>query len=274
LKIVIFVRQHDARLERLVVLLEDAGIPLAGAVVETGLPKKKRKANSKWQVLLSDFSGMTILEKLLHSYSVIARRTARSFGKSDRKSKSIYDDAFRATDFLAVRGIPYVAVFNHSSEETCEFLIRNGIRTAFLLSGGIIKNSILGLEDFEMFVAHPAILPKHRSLGSMEWSVLEGDALGHTVFRIDAGIDTGPVAFHRFLEPSIDDTLETFRHRLFLAVPDLYSEAAELLRDGKLILKPQNLEDGVHHSRPIKALVMRAEKLLRARARASVRAQT
>jgi methionyl-tRNA formyltransferase len=216
---------------------------------------------------------MTPSEKLEHLFRVIARRFGRSFGKPEGPSTGIYDDSMRATKFLADKGIPYLGVAHHSSEATSEFLIRNGITTAFLLSGGIIKSSILELEDFEMFCAHPAILPKHRSLGSVEWSVLDGDDLGLTIFRVDAGIDTGPIAMQRLVEPSLDDTMKSFRHRLAMAAPALFVEAVERLAKGRLELRPQNLEDGVHHSRPSMALAMRAGKLLRTRARATARAQ-
>jgi hypothetical protein len=44
LKIAVFVRQHDIRLERFVALLDAADVRLAGAVVETRPPKKKKRA--------------------------------------------------------------------------------------------------------------------------------------------------------------------------------------------------------------------------------------
>ena len=39
--------------------------------------------------------------------------------------------------------------------------------------------------------AHIGILPAYRGRGVMEWSLLQGDATGVTVFFIDEGIDTG-----------------------------------------------------------------------------------
>jgi len=150
-----------------VALLDAADVRLAGAVVETRPPKKKKTNDKKWRVLLKNLSEMTPSEKLEHLFRVIARRFGRSFGKPKGPSTGIYDDSMRATKLLADKGIPYLGVAHHSSEATSEFLIRNGITTAFLLSGGIIKSSILELEDFEMFCAHPAILPKHRSPGGL-----------------------------------------------------------------------------------------------------------
>ena len=38
---------------------------------------------------------------------------------------------------------------------------------------------------------HIGILPAYRGRSVMEWSILQGDAVGITVFFIDAGIDTG-----------------------------------------------------------------------------------
>ncbi len=39
---------------------------------------------------------------------------------------------------------------------------------------------------------HIGILPAYRGRSVLEWSILQGDAVGVTVFFIDAGIDTGP----------------------------------------------------------------------------------
>ena len=39
---------------------------------------------------------------------------------------------------------------------------------------------------------HIGILPAYRGRSVLEWSILQGDAVGVTVFFIDTGIDTGP----------------------------------------------------------------------------------
>jgi len=45
--------------------------------------------------------------------------------------------------------------------------------------------------------AHIGILPKYRGRSVVEWSVLQGDPVGVTVFFIDSGIDTCVSLFHR-----------------------------------------------------------------------------
>lgn len=46
---------------------------------------------------------------------------------------------------------------------------------------------------------HPSLLPRHRGIAAVEWTVRCADPIaGGTVYRLDAGLDTGPVLAQRW----------------------------------------------------------------------------
>src|SRR5262245_32467150 len=58
-------------------------------------------------------------------------------------------------------------------------------------SGIIYRDPIINAFRLGILNPHIGLLPKYRGRNVMEWSLLNGDQVGITVFFIDAGIDTG-----------------------------------------------------------------------------------
>ena len=69
---------------------------------------------------------------------------------------------------------------------------------------------------------HPAFLPKHRSLDSLPWSILEGDPIGLTAHFVDAGIDTGPILLFQEVVPKNGENLITLRERMNKMIPNIF----------------------------------------------------
>ena len=65
--------------------------------------------------------------------------------------------------------------------------------------GGILKEPMLKAATKGFLNAHPGLLPEHRGLDPVLWSVLKGDPVGATLHLMDSGIDTGPVLIRREL---------------------------------------------------------------------------
>src|SRR6266704_4710266 len=78
--------------------------------------------------------------------------------------------------------------------------------------------------------AHIGILPKYRGRSVAEWSVLQGDPSGATVFFIDSGIDTGKcIVLREFIPSDGQKTVAKLKELLFRCDARLYRKALETL---------------------------------------------
>ncbi len=76
--------------------------------------------------------------------------------------------------------------------------------------------------------AHIGILPKYRGRCVVEWSVLQGDPTGVTVFFIDSGIDTGGcIVLREFIPPNGWKRVGALKNMLFGCDARLYRKALE-----------------------------------------------
>lgn len=78
--------------------------------------------------------------------------------------------------------------------------------------------------------AHIGILPKYRGRSVAEWSVLQGDPTGVTVFFIDSGIDTGSrIVLREFIASKGWTGVRALKNMLFGYDARLYRKALEVL---------------------------------------------
>src|SRR2546426_6503797 len=82
--------------------------------------------------------------------------------------------------------------------------------------------------------AHIGILPKYRGRSVVEWSILQGDRTGVTVFFIDSGIDTGRrIVLREFIPSDGWKDVGPLKNMLFGCDARLYRQALEaLMRPG------------------------------------------
>ncbi len=80
--------------------------------------------------------------------------------------------------------------------------------------------------------AHIGLLPKYRGRCVMEWTLLQGDRTGVSVFFIDAGIDTGEkIVFSREVDVSGKKSIPEAKSHLFSQDADCYKTAIQKLRN-------------------------------------------
>ncbi len=73
--------------------------------------------------------------------------------------------------------------------------------------GRILPQSVLDLPRLGPFNVHASLLPKLRGAAPIQWSIIRGDSeTGVALMRMEAGLDTGPVAAVRRLPIADDDT--------------------------------------------------------------------
>lgn len=94
----------------------------------------------------------------------------------------------------------------------------------------IYSERTIGAFRLGILNAHIGILPEYRGRSVAEWSVLQGDSTGVTVFFIDSGIDTGQrIVLREFVAPNGSWSVAELKRMLFECDARLYRRAVEAL---------------------------------------------
>lgn len=248
------------------------GVPISLVVIETAVRQKFSAAELQMQAAHQEF------KKAISHETQNGANGKKSFPKAlwlslpvgvrDRVKEMVPGAANREPVAKLARelNVPVVYVPKHSSEETKRTLEQFDISIALLGSSNwLIKEPLLSMPNTKIINAHCAKLPRHRSLDSLPWSVMEGDQVGLTTHFVDAGIDTGPIL--KFLEviPQSGDTLVTLRQRVNDKTPELFMSSVRGLHDKTIVPNPQSETDGIHHRPMTVEQLLEAERILQER---------
>ena len=151
---------------------------------------------------------------------------ARDLGVPLLQAASVNDDEARAAiEEAAPEGIG-----------VCEF-------------GQLIREPLLS-HDL-MLNVHPSELPRWRGAAPIERALMAGDPYtGVTIFKVEAGLDSGPIALQRAEPIHPDDTRGTLGERLAALGAALLIESFEAAEAGALDLTEQP-EEGVTYAEKI-----------------------
>lgn len=90
---------------------------------------------------------------------------------------------------------------------------------------------------------HPSLLPKYRGGNALAWQILEGETeSGVTVFRPDAGVDTGPIVVQKGgarIEPH-HTAASLYFEKLYALGVEALVEAVDLVDRGEATFTPQD----------------------------------
>ena len=107
--------------------------------------------------------------------------------------------------------------------------------------GRILPQAILDLPTRGPFNVHASLLPCLRGAAPIQWSIINGDRdTGVTIMRMEAGLDTGPIAAQRTTPIADDDTIDTLGKRLSVLGADLFAATLPAISDGALVLARQD----------------------------------
>jgi methionyl-tRNA formyltransferase len=106
--------------------------------------------------------------------------------------------------------------------------------------GRLIPVELLHGPRFGWINLHFSLLPKLRGAAPVQWAILNGEtSTGFTIFKLDKGMDTGPVYVSKEVNISEQDTTPILLERLTeLAIPDLLDLISKI---GKTKATPQPL---------------------------------
>jgi Formyl transferase len=115
--------------------------------------------------------------------------------------------------------------------------------------------------------AHIGILPGYRGRSVAEWSVLQGDPTGVTVFFIDSGIDTGArIVLREFVPPGDNKSVKTLKKVLFGCDAGLYRKALETFVSDGFQCEHNKVVEGKRYYVMSKMFTQVADEILRVRA--------
>jgi methionyl-tRNA formyltransferase len=96
---------------------------------------------------------------------------------------------------------------------------------------------------------HPSLLPRYRGGNALAWQIMMGASeAGVTVFRPDAGVDTGPIVVQKGGVPisATDTAASLYFDKLYPLGLDAIAEAVAAIDAGTAVLRAQNEADASH----------------------------
>jgi methionyl-tRNA formyltransferase len=109
-------------------------------------------------------------------------------------------------------------------------------------TGNIYRQTTIDCFRLGILNAHIGLLPGYRGRSVMEWSVLQGDPVGISVFLIDSGIDTGErIILSEQVDISRCRSLTEAKQYLFSLDALFYRRAVALLSSNELTCKRNDL---------------------------------
>ncbi|HEV7280486.1 MAG TPA: formyltransferase family protein [Pirellulaceae bacterium] len=105
----------------------------------------------------------------------------------------------------------------------------------YLLDEPAIQVPQIGCLNF-----HPSLLPHGRGKAPNFWTLVEGTPYGVTIHWVDAGIDSGDVAFQREIPVGWEDTGETLYRKALDSIVDLFVDSYPKILQGDVPRIPQS----------------------------------
>jgi methionyl-tRNA formyltransferase len=149
-------------------------------------------------------------------------------------------------------GFPVLTPGTLREAAAAEAFRAHGADAAVVVAYGLIlPQSILEAVPLGCFNVHASLLPRWRGAAPINRAIMAGDAeTGVTVMRMEAGLDTGPMATSENVPITLDMTAGELHDRLARLGADLMVRALGALERGGLTLTPQP-EAGVTYAAKI-----------------------
>ncbi len=107
--------------------------------------------------------------------------------------------------------------------------------------GRILPPSLLALPALGPWNVHASLLPRLRGAAPIQWSIIRGDSrTGVAVMRMEAGLDTGPVAAVAETTITEDDTTGSLSERLARLGAELLAQTLPRIAAGQVTLAVQD----------------------------------
>lgn len=107
--------------------------------------------------------------------------------------------------------------------------------------GLILPKPVLDAPRLGCWNIHASLLPRWRGAAPIQRAILAGDgATGISIMKMDAGLDTGPVALMRSLDIGVDETAGQLHDRLAELGANMIVDAVAAIEAGKIDVRQQD----------------------------------
>tara|TARA_Y100000588_G_scaffold188919_1_gene202882 strand:+ start:13845 stop:14672 length:828 start_codon:yes stop_codon:yes gene_type:complete len=157
--------------------------------------------------------------------------------QAKQKSGRVYLDRFCSSN-----SIPLVKSDHINNREIIDAVNKHNIDWLFIIGWSqIASQELLDAPNKGAIGIHPTLLPVGRGRAAIPWAILKGlDKTGVTMFKLDEGVDTGPILDQVEIPLYSDSTATSLYEEVNSAHIDLIKQAFPLLAKEKLALKVQD----------------------------------
>jgi methionyl-tRNA formyltransferase len=196
-----------------------------------------------------DFAVPTLLEIVGRGHEVVAVYTRAPKPAGRRGLDLTATPIERAAQSRALRVFTPASL---RSPDAATIMRDYGANVAVVVAYGLIlPEPILGAFPLGAFNLHASLLPRWRGAAPIQRAIMAGDAeTGVMVMRMEAGLDTGPIAMVKPVQIGADETAGDLHDRLALLGADLMVEALGELERNRLAPEPQG-NNGVTYANKI-----------------------
>ena len=145
-------------------------------------------------------------------------------------------------DFCDPRDIPLVKLRNINDGELFDSVRQFDVDWLFIIGWSqIARAEVLNGPKRGVLGMHPTLLPEGRGRASVPWAILKGlTRTGVTLFKLDDGVDTGPIVAQEIVSLGPDETATTLYPRIAEAHAVLIRNVWPKLVADSLVLTPQD----------------------------------
>ena len=195
-----------------------------------------RQYRVQLSVASSSLVSLPIIEAILESDHVIGSIITNPDKPTGRGKKIEPNDLAK---WAEAKGLP-LAKPGDTSELNRHLLDVQPQLIVTVAYGRLIPVELLHGPRFGWINLHFSVLPKLRGAAPVQWAILNGDrTTGYTIFKLDKGMDTGPVYLSKEVNIGESETTPILLEKLGrLAAPDLLDVISTI---GKTRATPQPL---------------------------------
>ena len=145
-------------------------------------------------------------------------------------------------DFCSLRNIPLLKSSHVNNQEVVDRLRLAELDWLFIIGWSQIASpDVLNAPRHGVLGMHPTLLPEGRGRASIPWAILKDlDKTGVTLFKMDQGVDTGPIASQIEIPLSSSTTATQLYESVDAAHVQLMLKTIPLILDGRLELTLQD----------------------------------
>lgn len=111
----------------------------------------------------------------------------------------------------------------------------------------LLRNELFEIPTEGCLNFHPSLLPFNRGKHTTFWTLIEGGPFGVSLHFVDAGVDTGAIAFQQPLNKTWEDTGQTLYERAQRAILELFADNFETIVRGSIPRAKQITYQGTFH---------------------------